>query len=66
MRSFCDRATAAKELAVSVVFVCMRVCIEAGVLSGWGEGRKCMNFDRKEKMNSLKKKGMVGGNIKGE
>lgn len=56
VRSFCDRATAAKEWAVSVVFVCMCVYRSWGALWLEGGGRKCMNFDRKEKMNSLKKR----------
>lgn len=43
----------------------MCVSVSRG-LSGRGD-RKCMNFDRKEKMNGLKKKKkMVGGSEKGE
>lgn len=36
--------------------MCVCVCLEGGAL--WQRYRKCMNFDRKEKMNRQKKKEM--------
>lgn len=53
VHTFCDRATAAKELAVAVMFfACVCVSKLSGVVLLRGN-RKCMNFDRREKVNSI-------------
>lgn len=53
---FCDRANAARGSPVSVERV--RVCVWGAL---WQEDRKCMNFDRKEKMNGQKERWWEGG-----